>query len=129
MCVGIALVSYLLLGLVMMLLPKQLAGVMLNESDTIVLTSEYLKICGVGLILLNLLFVYRNVVQGMGHPLIPMLSGFAEMIFRIPAIIILLPNMGFKATAYAEIIAWVGALSLNAIAYIIYYNNYWKQHN
>ncbi len=128
-CVGIALVSYLLLGLVMMLLPKQLAGVMLNESDTIVLTSEYLRICGAGLILLNLLFVYRNVVQGMGYPLIPMISGFAEMILRIPAIILLLPHMGFRATAYAEIIAWVGALALNAIAYIIYYNNYWKQHN
>ncbi len=128
-CVGIALVSYLLLGLVMMLLPKQLAGVMLNESDTIVLTSEYLRICGAGLILLNLLFVYRNVVQGMGYPLIPMISGFAEMILRIPAIILLLPHMGFRATAYAEIIAWVGALALNAIAYIIYYYNYWKQHN
>ena len=120
MCVGIALVSYLLLGSVMILLPKQLAGFMLNESDTIVLTSEYLRICGAGLILLSLLFVYRNVVQGMGHPLIPMLSGFAEMFLRIPAIITLLPNMGFKATAYAEIIAWVGALTLNVIAYTIY---------
>ena len=70
---------------------------------------------------INHLFVYRNVVQGMGYPLIPMISGFAEMILRIPAIILLLPHMEFRATAYAEIIAWVGALALNVIAYIIYF--------
>lgn len=116
-CVGIALVSYLLLGSVMLFLPKQLAGFMLNEYETISLTAEYLKICGGGLILLNLLFVYRNAVQGMGYPFIPMLSGIAEMILRIPAIILLLPIIGFKATAYAELIAWIGALLLNIIGY------------
>lgn len=124
-CVCIALVSYILLGSVMILLPRQLAGFMLNENETISLTAEYLKICGAGLILINLLFVYRNVVQGMGHPLIPMLSGFAEMILRIPAIILLLPGIGFQATAYAELIAWIGALFLNIVGfdYYVYHIN------
>lgn len=124
-CVGIALVSYLLLGSIMVLFPKELAGFMLNENETISLTVQYLKICGMGLILVNLLFVYRNVVQGMGHPLIPMLSGVVEMILRIPAIILLLPSIGFKATAFAELVAWIGALLLNIIGfkYYIYYTN------
>lgn len=116
-CVVIALVSYLLLSSVIIFLPKQLAGFTLNENETISLTAEYLKICGGGLILINLLFVYRNVVQGMGHPLIPMLSGFAEMILRIPSIILLLPIIEFKATAYAELIAWIGALLLNIVGF------------
>lgn len=127
-CSGIALISYLLLGLIMILFPKQLAGIMLNEKEIISLSSEYLQICGVALILVNLLFVYRNVVQGMGYPFIPMLSGIMEMLIRIPAIIFLLPRIGFKATAYAEILAWIGALALNYIAYVVYsknkYNNY-----
>ena len=55
--VGIALVSYLLLGSTMFILPKQLAGFMLNEEVTIGLVVEYMKICGLGLILLNLLFM------------------------------------------------------------------------
>lgn len=118
-CVGIALVSYLLLGLVMVLFSKQLASFMLNEHETISFTTQYLKICGAGLILLNLLFVYRNVVQGMGYPFIPMLSGIAEMVLRIPAIILLLPIIGFKATAYAEWTAWIGALLLNIIGFKI----------
>lgn len=116
-CVGIALVSYLLLGSVMVFLPTQLASFMLNGHETISLTAQYLKICGVGLILLNLLFVYRNVVQGMGYPFIPMLSGIAEMVLRIPAIILLLPSIGFKATAYAEWVAWIGALLLNVVGF------------
>lgn len=118
--VGIAFVSYLSLGSVMVLFPKQLAGFMLNESETIILTAQYLRICGAGLILVNLLFVYRNVVQGMGRPFIPMLSGLTEMILRIPAIILLLPGIGFKATAYAELIAWIGALLLNAAGFKYY---------
>lgn len=115
--IGIALVSYLLLGSVMVFFPKQLAEFMLSGDETISLTVQYLRICGIGLILLNLLFVYRNVVQGMGFPFIPMLSGLAEMILRIPAIILLLPIVGFKATAYAELVAWIGALALNAAGY------------
>ncbi len=121
-CVSIALISYILLGAVMILLPKQLATFMLNETETISLTVQYLKICGVGLILLNLLFVYRNVVQGMGYPFIPMLSGIAEMVLRIPAIILLLPSIGFKAAAYAELFAWIGALLLNVIGTKHYFN-------
>lgn len=116
-CLWIALLSYLLSAAVMVFYAKPLAGFMLNEERTISLAVEYLRICGVELLLVNLLFVYRNSVQGMGHPLIPMLSGVVEMMLRIPAITILLPRIGFRGTAYAEGIAWVGALALNAGAY------------
>lgn len=119
-CLLIALISYVLLGLVMAFLPELLAGFMLSEEETISLAVEYLKICGAVLILVNLLFVYRNSVQGMGYPLIPMLSGITEMVLRIPAIILLMPEIGFKATAYAEAAAWIGALTLNWIAYRIF---------
>lgn len=119
-CLLIALISYVLLGLVMAFLPELLAGFMLSEEETISLAVEYLKICGAALILVNLLFVYRNSVQGMGYPLIPMLSGITEMVLRIPAIIMLMPEIGFKATAYAEAAAWIGALTLNWIAYRIF---------
>ena len=120
-CLGIALVSYLCLGSAMLLLPEQLADFMLDNGETITLTADYLRICGAGLILLNILFIYRNATQGMGHPFIPMLSGIAEMALRIPVIIVFLPHIGFRAAAFAEIVAWTGALALNAGAYTVYF--------
>ena len=54
-----------------------------------------------------------------GFPLVPMISGIAEMVLRIGAISLLIGQTGFKATAYAEICAWTGALVLNASAYKI----------
>lgn len=117
----IALISYVILGSIMIFLAKPLAGFMLNEEETISYTVGYMRTCGIALILVNLLFIYRNCIQGIGYPFIPMLSGIVEMALRIPAIIILLPEIGFKATAYAEGIAWIGALALNLGAYLVYF--------
>lgn len=119
-CLWIALISYLLLGSVMSLLARPLAAFMLNEEETISLTVEYMQICGAALLLVNLLFIYRSCVQGMGYPFLPMLSGIVEMVLRIPAVIILLPKIGFKGAAYAEAAAWTGALALNLGAYVIH---------
>lgn len=118
--VWIAFVSWIVIGSLMLLIPEQLASVMLNERETISLTAGFLRICSVSLLLLNLLFIFRSTVQGMGHPLIPMCSGIAEMALRIPVIIFMVKSVGFDATAYAESIAWIGALVPNVVAYIVF---------
>lgn len=118
-CCMIALVSYLILGSVMYLFPEALARLMLNEMETISLVVVYLQICGVSLLLLNIMFVIRNCVQGMGYPIIPMCSGILEMVLRIAIIVLFLPRIGFSAAGYAETAAWSGALVLNLIAYIL----------
>ncbi len=118
-CIAISLVSYILLGSVMYFFPKTLAGFMLNEEETIALAVQYLKICGAMLFLVNFLFVFRNSVQGMGYPFIPMCSGIMEMFLRIPVIMLFLSSIGFRTAAYAEAIAWVGALAMNFAAYVI----------
>lgn len=120
-CSGIAFISYAVLGTVMLVFSRQLGGLMLNDSATIALTAQYLRICGVFLIFLNLLFVFRNAVLGMGYPFLPMISGILEMTLRIPAIILLMPKLGFRATGFAEAAAWTGAMALNVTAFIIYY--------
>ena len=116
-CAGISLVSWLLLGPLMAFLPDLLASLMLNGNKTVALSAGYLRICGYGLILLNLLFLCRRAVQGMGMPFVPMLSGFAEMALRIMVIPFLLPMIGFRAAACAEVIAWSAAVALNMAAY------------
>lgn len=113
----IGIVSYILLGSAMILFPQALASVMLTSSRTIEISSDFLRITGFGFFTLDLLFVFRSAVQGMGKPLAPMCSGLLEMALRLAVIILLIDRIGFRAAAYAEVTAWVGALAMNLIAY------------
>ncbi len=76
------------------------------------------------MVLLNVLFVFRSCVQGLGKPAVPMCSGIIEMLIRIPAVYFGLPVFGFAAAIYAEGIAWIGALALNGISYICFLKKY-----
>lgn len=116
-CLKIAFVSYVILGSVMAFLPEFLAKIMLNEKETIELAVQFLPICGIMLFAVDFLFVFRSCVQGMGYPFIPMCSGILEMVLRIVAVVLLIPNLEFRATAFAEVFAWSGALMMNFAAY------------
>ena len=117
-CLTIAAVSYVLLGSVMIIFPRELAMLMLSGEEQIALTELFLTRCGVMLFAVDFLFVFRNACQGMGKPFLPMLSGILEMILRVAVIALLTKSMGFTATAYAEIAAWIGALSVNLAAFV-----------
>ena len=118
-CTGISLAAYALLGSVMVFFPKELAYLMLSGEETVSLAVDFLPICGAMLFAVDLLFVFRNCVQGMGKPFIPMISGILEMVLRIAVIMAFIGQIGFTATAIAEVSAWTGALILNAFAYFV----------
>ncbi|SDB14133.1 putative efflux protein, MATE family [Pseudobutyrivibrio sp. YE44] len=110
---------YLILGSIMVFLPAQLGDFLLDGKEQIKLVCIFLPRCGIMLIFLNILFIVRATVQGMGKPMLPMISGIAEMILRVFVISFFIGRIGFKATPYAEISAWVGALVINAYALYI----------
>ncbi len=116
-CVGISVVTYLTLGSLMVFIPEKLGRTLLSGSDQIALVCEFLPRCGVMIIFVDILFVVRSGVQGMGKPMLPMISGILEMILRIAVISYFIGRIGFRATAYAEISAWIGALLVNAYAF------------
>lgn len=116
-CLSIALIAYVVLGSVMFFFPRELALLMLNGEESIALVVEFLPICGLMIWGVDSLFVFRSGCQGMGKPLIPMISGVAEMIMRIAAIVLLVNVVGFRATAYAEVAAWLVALAMNFTAF------------
>ena len=119
----IGVVSYAVLGILMVFFPQILARVLINGQKPIELATNFLRICGSMFFALNFLFVFRSTVQGMGKPLVPMLSGILEMGIRIFIIIKYIGLWGFESTAYAEILAWIGALALNFTAYLIIMRN------
>ena len=116
-CLAIAGISYLIFGSLMFFMPVRLASILLSGDEQISYASQFLPVCGVMLFAVDMLFVYRSAVQSMGFPLVPMISGIVEMVLRIGAISILIGSLGFRATAFAEICAWTGALLLNLTAF------------
>ena len=116
-CLGIALVSYATLGSVLFFFPRELALLMLSGEESVDLVVKFLPVCGLMMWAVDSLFIFRNGCQGMGKPLIPMISGVAEMVMRIAAIVFLIDVVGFKATAYAEVAAWLIALTINLLAF------------
>lgn len=121
-CLGISAVTYVIFGSMMVFLPRQLASLILNGSEQIGHAVQFLPLCGIMIFAVDILFVIRSGVQGMGFPFVPMLSGIAEMLLRIGAITLLTGQIGFRATAMAEISAWIGALIINAAAFIVVFN-------
>ena len=117
-CLKISFVTYLVFGSAMVFMPRVLAGLILNGERQIGYAAQFLPICGVMIIAVDMLFVIRNAVQGMGFPFVPMLSGIAEMVLRIGAIVFLVGRFGFRATAVAEVFAWTGALLINSAAFV-----------
>lgn len=113
-----AFISSLLLGAVLFFFAEPLAELMLAGQEAVGCTVVYLKFLALFLVLLNLLFVFRSCVQGMGKPAVPMYSGIAEMVIRIGVIVSGLPVFGFAAAVYAEGAAWIGALLLNLFSYL-----------
>ena len=91
-CLTIALISYVLLGSVMVFGSEQLAGFMLTGSEQIKLASGFLIRCGI-----------------------------LEMVLRIGTIMIFTAGAGFAAASYAEIAAWTGALLMNIYAFVRVY--------
>ncbi|MCI7351501.1 MAG: MATE family efflux transporter [Ruminococcus sp.] len=70
----ISFISYIILGAVMNIFSLQLAKLMLSGNNAAGFTSDYLRILGFTLIGVNCIFIFRNAVQGMGCPSVPMIS-------------------------------------------------------
>lgn len=122
-----AIISWLILGLILFFFAGPFAGLMLTDREAAACTVVYLRFLAFFLVLLNLLFVFRSCVQGMGKPAVPMWSGIVEMAVRIGVIFFGLPVCGYAAAVYAEGAAWIGALSLNLAAYFWAFKNMEKE--
>ncbi len=84
---------------------------------------NFLSIMALFLPILYLLHIYRSAIQGLRDTLIPMLSGFLELLFRIGTAC-LLPIWFHESGLYpVEVFAWFGAVIL------LVPNYYWKQYH
>jgi putative MATE family efflux protein len=100
------------IGLVFFLFGKQLASLFLGResSEALSMAYTYLVINGVFYLILSLLFIFRQTLQGLGDSLTPTAAGIMELIMRTFAAIILGEYAGFRGICFAGPLAWLGAM-------------------
>lgn len=81
-----------------------------NANQEIVeLAHKYLKITTIFYCFLGQVFIFRQTLQGMGHSVLPMLSGFVELFMRGFSGIVLASSFGYLGLCFASPAAWIGA--------------------
>jgi Na+-driven multidrug efflux pump len=88
-------------------------------SDGVVgLAHLMLIVNGLGSWALGVLFVLRGALQGLGHTLVPTVTGVIELVARVAAAVILGSLIAFPGVALSNPLAWVSAILLLVPAYI-----------
>ncbi|KDA05088.1 diguanylate cyclase [Microbacterium sp. CH12i] len=110
----------LLLGVVLIAFGTNLVRLFVGEgSDEVVkLAHLMLVINGATYSLLGVLFVMRGALQGLGHALIPTITGIVELFMRVGAAVVLGAALEFGGVALSNPLAWVGAVVILIPAYV-----------
>lgn len=117
----INLILSLFMAFVMRHWGSDIVGIFIGAEKTSVIkiAHDYLWISTIFYFFLGQIFIFRNALQGMGKPLIPLTSSFAELIIRSFAAVYLAVQFGYYGIFYAGPIAWITASIIVSAGYFI----------
>lgn len=100
---------------------KSIVALFMNvpNEEVLTLAQQYLNFIMVFFFFLGLLFIYRNILQGMGNAVVPLISGVAELIMRAFAAFVLGHYFGYTGVCIATPSAWIAAAIVLYIGYKI----------
>ena len=104
-------------------------AVFLDQHNEFIINTgrQYLLISTPFYFFLGLILVFRNTIQGLGKPIVPLISSCMELAVRVFAAIILAKSFGYVGIFYAGPVAWLVAGSYVAIAYYYIIKNKSKE--
>jgi putative MATE family efflux protein len=89
-----------------------------GSGEVVGLAAQMLRINGATYWILGILFVLRGALQGLGHTLIPTVTGVIELAMRVGAALVLGGLFGFIGVAMSNPLAWLGAVVVLVPAYL-----------
>ncbi|MBS1697188.1 MAG: MATE family efflux transporter [Actinobacteria bacterium] len=118
--IWMAVVTAVVLGALLVLFGSWMVRLFIGDgSDEVVrLAALMLLINGLTYTALGVLFVLRGVLQGLGHTLIPTITGVIELVMRVGAAVVLGALIGYPGVALSNPLAWFGAAALLIPAYV-----------
>lgn len=69
---------------------------------------------------LGTMFIYRNVMQSVGLPLLPLIAAIIELLGRVVGAMVLPQYIGYKGVCLSSPLAWLGACIILIPAYYIW---------
>ena len=114
-------VTSILSFLILYFYGKPIVSIFLNEpnQEVLNLSQIYLTVVTASFFFFGSLIMYRNVLQGMGSVMIPLLSGVVELIARILAAFLLVVPLGYLGICLSAPLAWISAAIFLYIGYKI----------
>ena len=115
----VSIITSLLAGLVLIFLGKYFVRLFIENPTAEIFTYSQLvfNYSAVFFIPLGFIFVYRNVLQGMGESFMPMMAGVLELIARSIVAFTLPKYIGFTGICLSDPVAWIAASVFLIITY------------
>lgn len=119
-------IAAVIVGIIMAVFGKYLLMLFIDSTEAgapeaLEIAFRYILIMALCLIILYLLYVYRNAVQAMGNSFWSMISGFAEFAVRVVMGKVFVGIFGSETLFYIEPVAWLGALLLIMVPYYVHF--------
>lgn len=118
--VSCMLIASITIGFGKSMLSLFISGTEEEVSTTMYYAYNFLRDMSIFLPTLYLIHVLRSVLQGLGHTVITMSSGFVELVIRIIAALSLPVIFGPRVLFFAHILAWVGSDIVLIVGYFYY---------
>lgn len=120
-CTVLTLIFAVLASLILIFFGEPLTKLFIdgNQPEVIETAMIYLRICAMFFPFLNMIFVYRNMLQGVGKSLMPLMAGVFELIARAVVSFTLPGVIGFAGICLAGPLAWMAAAIPLGITYFI----------
>lgn len=107
-------------GIIVVLLGPIILQVFVDpkEVEVIAYGSMYFKVVAPAFTFLSWIYIYRNILQGMGFTFMPMMAGVAELLSRAVMAVIASSYGSFLGICMANAAAWISAGFLLLFAYL-----------
>ncbi len=118
--VWISLIGSVVLAVVLIAAGSPIIRLFVGEGEERVVSAAttYLVVNGSLYVVLGVLFVLRGALQGLGHTVIPTITGVIELVMRVGAAIVLGAAFGFTGVVWGNPLAWIGAVAILIPAYL-----------
>lgn len=109
----------IIIGFIQFVFSENISNLFIDKNEIEVFNAAvtYIKTVALFYVFLVAIFIYRSSCQGLGSGLIPMICALQEIVFRVLAIILIVPLLGYVGICLASPVAWIAT---GIIVYFFY---------